>query len=128
VDKISSTLSVDPKRIYLTGSDMGGNGVWAMGLRHPEYFAALVPISGYAAYPFAIPENICDLKDMPVWVFHGERDPFVPAEDAQKLVEALNACGGKAQLTLSDRMKNDVHYNVYANQEIYDWLLKQSRP
>lgn len=41
LDEIQATISVDAKRIYLTGSDMGGNGVWAIGLRQPDYFAAL---------------------------------------------------------------------------------------
>jgi hypothetical protein len=127
LEEIQATYSVDAKRIYLTGSDMGGNGVWAIGLRRPDYFAALAPLAGYFGYPFEVPENICDLKELPVWAVHGERDPYVPAEVEQELVDALNACGGNAQLTLSPDMKNDVLYNVYESPEIYEWLLSQSR-
>lgn len=127
LEEIQSVYSVDPGRIYLTGNDMGGNGVWAIGLRHPEYFAALAPIAGYASYPFEVPENICDLKEVPVWTFHGERDEYVPAEVEQELVDALVACGGDAQITLSPDMKNDVPYKVYANPELYEWFLSHSR-
>lgn len=126
LEEIQSAVSVDPNRIYLTGNDMGGNGVWAIGLRYPGYFAALAPISGYLNYPFEVPENICDLKDVPVWAFHGKRDPFVPVEVAQELVDALNACGGNAQLTVSPRMKLEVPYNVYDDPELYEWFLSQA--
>ena len=127
LEEIQSIYSVDEKRIYLTGSDMGGNGVWSIGLRYPTYFAALVPLAGYASYPFEVPKNICALKDVAVWAFHGERDPYVPAKVEQDLVDALIACGGNAQITLSPQMKNDVPYIVYADAELYEWLLSQTK-
>ncbi len=126
LEEIRSEYAIDSKRIYLTGNDMGGNGVWAIGLRHPEYFAALAPIAGYYGYPFEVPENICDLKDVPVWAFHGRRDQFVPFEIEQELVEALVACGGNARITISPNMKNDVPYKVYADPQLYEWFLSQS--
>jgi len=126
LDEIQTAYAVDPNRIYLTGNDMGGNGVWAIGLRRPAYFAALAPISGYYGYPFEVPENICDLKDVPVWAFHGGRDPFVPVDDEQSLVDALVACGGNARFTVCPRMKVDLPYNVYTDPELFDWFLEQS--
>jgi hypothetical protein len=123
LEEIQTKLSVDTQRIYLTGNDMGGNGVWAIGLRYPEYFAALAPVAGYFGYPFEVPENICDLKDVPVWAFHGGRDQIIPLEVEQELVDALNTCGGNAQITVSPRMKLDVPYRVYENPELYDWFL-----
>jgi hypothetical protein len=126
LDEVQKNNSIDKKRIYLTGNDMGGNGVWAIGLQKPAYFAALAPVAGYARYPFEVPENICDIKDTPVWAFHGERDPFVPVEVEQAVVDALNACGGSAQITVSPDMKNDVPYKVYANPELYDWFMSKT--
>jgi hypothetical protein len=127
LEEIKANYSIDAKRIYLTGNDLGGNGVWAIGLRHPDYFAALAPVAGYATYPFEVPENICDLKDVPVWAFHGKRDPYVPVEAEQDLVDALNACGGEAQMTISPDMKNDVPFKVYAEPELYKWFLRQGK-
>ena len=127
LEEIQTTYSIDAKKIYLTGNDMGGNGVWAIGLRYPEYFAALAPVAGYFDYPFTIPENICDLKDIPVWAFHGGRDDIIPVEAGQGLVDALNACGGNAKFTVSQDMKIDVLYKVYADPELYEWFLEQTR-
>src|SRR5260221_5413073 len=35
---------VDPRRLYLTGLSMGGHGTWYVAYRHPELFAAGVPL------------------------------------------------------------------------------------
>jgi len=127
LEEIQAAYSIDTKKIYLTGSDMGGNGVWAIGLRYPEYFAALAPVAGYFGWPPEVPENICDLKDVPVWAFHGGRDDIIPVDAGQELVDALKACGGNAQFTVSQDMKIDVLYKVYADPELYEWLLEQTR-
>jgi pimeloyl-ACP methyl ester carboxylesterase len=127
LEEIRATYSIDEKKIYLTGSDMGGNGVWAIGLRYPEYFAALAPVAGYFGWPPEVPENICDLKDVPVWAFHGGRDDIIPVEAGQELVDALNDCGGNAKFTVSQDMKIDVLYKVYADPELYEWLLEQTQ-
>ena len=127
LEEIQSLYSVDNKRIYLTGNDMGGNGVWEIGLRNPEYFAALAPISGYFGWPPEIPENICDLKEVPVWAFHGGRDDIIPVEAGQELVDALNACGGNAKFTISLDMQIDVRFKIYSDTDLFEWFLSQSR-
>jgi predicted peptidase len=124
LDEVQSTYSVDAKRIYLTGAGMGGNGVWAAGLRKPDYFAALAPFDGYL-YPFGVPDNICDLKDVPVWALHGGMDFMVPPKVEQDLVDALNACGGTAQITIKPDAV--IPFNEYNGSQLYDWLLSQSR-
>lgn len=126
LDEIQTLFSVDSEYIYLIGDGVGGNGVWAIGLRYPGTFAALVPIGGYYGYPFTVPENICDLKDVPIWAFHGGKDAMVPVEAEQILVDALNACGGNAQITVKPDATINIRYEAYANPELYDWFLSHS--
>jgi predicted esterase len=126
LEEVQGVLSVDAKRIYLIGDGAGGNGVWEMGLNHPEIFAALAPIGGSVGYPFEVPDNICNLKDVPVWAFHGGKDPYVPVEVEQDLVDALNACGGNAQITVKLDATDNIREEAYANPELYDWFLSQS--
>ena len=127
LDEIQSNYAIDKNRIYLIGDGMGGNGVWHLGLKYPDVFAALVPIGGYIGYPFEIPNNICNLKDVPVWAFHGGKDINVPVSVEQDLVDALNACGGNAKISISQDMTINILFNVYTNPDLFDWLLDQSK-
>lgn len=128
LDEIQATYSVDPKRIYLTGANVGGNGTWEVGLRYPERFAALVPVIGYYDWnsPSKVPENICDLKDVPVWAFHGENDTKIPLAAQQTLVDALKACGGNVKFTVFPNYGHDIEIPAYTEPGLYDWLLAQS--
>lgn len=91
LDKVISTYSVDPNRIYLTGMSMGGHGTWDLAAEHPNRFAAIAPI---CCWPSAVPEKACNLKSLPVWAFHGAKDDVAPLEKSQEMVNAVNTCGG----------------------------------
>ena len=125
VSEIETKLPVDSDRIYLSGSSGGGYGTWEIGLRYPARFAALAPVMGYYGWPFSVPENICDLKDVPVWAFHGAKDEVLPLEVEQMIVDALQDCGGDVQFTVFPEGGHDVDEDVYAGQDLYEWLLAQ---
>ena len=96
-----TTYSVDSNRIYLTGLSIGGAGTWNFALRYPKYFAAIVPIAG--AFKFRskeIPDNLSDLKDLPIWVFHGAKYAAVQPWQTEILVDALKGCGNNMRFTL----------------------------
>jgi predicted esterase len=126
LDEIQGVLSLDPNRIYLTGVSAGGNGTWSIGLRHPERFAALAPVMGYYEWPFSVPENICELANVPVWAFHGDKDEIIPLEAEQSLVDALEACGGDVQFTIFPGIGHDLNSEKVYTSELYEWLLEQS--
>jgi predicted peptidase len=127
VNQIQATYSVDTQRVYLTGLSMGGFGTWEFALRYPWRFAAIVPIAGgYKHQSNAIPETICDLKDLPVWVFHGARDTTVVPGQSEDMVDALRACGGNVRLTLYPDADHGASWTrAYADPELYKWLLQQ---
>jgi predicted esterase len=127
LDEVQAQLSVDAERVYLTGGSGGGNGVWVISLRYPDRFAALVPFMGYYGYPFTVPEDICDIKDIPVWAFHGDADEVIPLEAEQNIVDALKACGGNVQFTIFPGLGHDLDYSLIYNSELYDWLLSHTR-
>lgn len=128
LDRIQSSYSVDPRRVYLTGLSMGGFGTWNFALRYPERFAAVVPIAGgYLKGSDAIPENICSLSDLPIWVFHGDSDTIVRPYQSKILVEALKACGGNVRLTLYPGVGHEGAWTrAYADPELYQWLFAQT--
>ena len=127
VDEIEDILSVDPNRIYLTGVSAGGNGVWEIGLHHPGHFAALAPVMGYYGWPFSVPENICDLVGVPVWAFHGDQDETTPLEAEQNIIDALEACGGDAQITIFPGVGHDLDLGNINSSDLYAWFLEHEK-
>ena len=126
--ELQADFNINPKQIYLSGILEGANGTWELGLTHPDLFAALAPVSGYLGYPYAVPENICDLKNMPIWAFHGEDDTAIPLNAEQMLVDALKACGSKTiQFTIYPDASYEIYLTVFENQNLYTWLLEQSK-
>jgi predicted peptidase len=127
LDQIKSKYSIDTQRVYLTGLSMGGAGTWNFALRYPKYFAAIVPIAG--AYKFRskeIPDDICKIKNLPIWTFHGGRDQVVGSWQTEILVNALKECGSNIRYTLYPEADHPQSWiKTYADPELYKWLFDQ---
>jgi predicted peptidase len=122
LDDIVAHYDVDTERIYLTGLSMGGYGSWALASQYPDRFAAVVPICGGGDRILAR-----TLKDVPIWAFHGAKDSVVPVEESKGLVEAVNAQGGNAKLTIYPEANHDSWTETYNNPDLYKWLLEHRR-
>ena len=122
LDEIEVKYRVDPDRVYLTGLSMGGYGTWEMALDFPDRFAAIVPICGGGD-----PADAARLKDVPVWAFHGGKDPVVPLKGEEEMVDAVKKAGGDARLTIYPEAGHDAWTETYANEEVYTWLLQHRR-
>jgi predicted peptidase len=131
LDRIESEYPVDTKRVYLTGLSMGGFGTWSLGLSHPEKFAAIAPICGGGDYitPYlAEEEHKAALQSLPVWAFHGGKDPVVPHEESERMVKFLQQIGVKeVKLTIYPDALHDSWTQTYANPELFAWFLQHSR-
>jgi predicted peptidase len=123
LDEIERSYRVDPDRVYLTGLSAGGGGVWALLLREPERFAAAIPICGAGSRA-----GIQRLKDLPIWVFHGEQDEAQPLEESTRMVEAIRARGGeKVKLTVYPGVGHDAWTPAYNDPAVWEWLFAQRR-
>ena len=128
LDSVLETMPVDPRRLYLTGLSMGAFGAWEWALSRPERFSALVSVcGGYSAAGGRMPVNLCDLRNLPVWAFHGLEDTVVPPSYSIDLIEALKACGSLARLTLYPDRGHDSWAPTYANPDLYAWMLKHEK-
>lgn len=120
LDALLKQLPVDEKRIYLTGLSMGGFGTWAWAINRPDRFAALAPICGGGN-----PLEAYKLKDIPIWVFHGAKDPVVPIKRSEEMVEAVKQAGGNVKFTVYPEAGHDAWTETYNNPQFYEWLLQQ---
>lgn len=131
LDEIMKTYAVDKSRVYLTGLSMGGYGSWSLGLAHPEKFAAMVPICGGGErihVLLASRENKEALTSLGVWAFHGAKDPVVPVEESERMIEMLKRAGVEdVKLTIYPEAQHDSWTETYRNPELYEWLLKHQR-
>ncbi|MFD2935268.1 carboxylesterase family protein [Spirosoma flavum] len=117
-----TTYRVDPKRVYLTGISMGGYGAWQTAVAYPDKFAAVVPLCGGCDDS----TQICRIKHIPVWTFHGTADDVVSISETERLVKRLEACKGQIKFTRLEKEGHAIQY-LYEDQAIYDWLLNQHR-
>ena len=122
LDELLENHRVDEDRVYLSGLSMGGYGTWAWGLHSPERFAALAPICGGGNDFLA-----CRLSHMPIWAFHGAKDRVVLLEESEKMVKAINECGGNAKLTVYPEATHNSWSMTYENPEFWSWMLSQRR-
>jgi predicted peptidase len=131
LDEMIQKYNIDTGRIYLTGLSMGGYGTWDLGLAYPEKFAAIVPICGggeLITILLSNGEKGQALRTLGVWAFHGGKDPVVPVQESQRMVDLLKKTGvQEVKLTVYPETGHDSWVEAYNNPELYDWLLAHER-
>ncbi len=120
-EQTKATYSVDPDRVYVTGLSMGGYGTWDLLVRHPDLFAAAMPLCGGADYRKA------DLiRDIPIWTFHGSADPTVPPHGTERMVnEIIDTGGDECIYTVYENSAHNIWGPVYSRTDILPWLLSK---
>ena len=123
VDALMATQPIDPARIYVVGTSMGGYGAWDFVLRNPDLAAAVVVFCG-AGDPSAVDR----LKNVPVWAFHGDQDKVVPVSGSTDMIEAMKASGAAdARLTLYEGVGHDAYTKSWKHPGLVDWLFQQRK-
>jgi pimeloyl-ACP methyl ester carboxylesterase len=119
---VKQTYRVDDTRVYLTGLSMGGFGTWALAIKHPEEFAAMIPICGGGDSAEA-----WRLRHIPIWCFHGALDNVVPVARDEQMITAVKRYNPLAKFTVYPDAFHNSWERTYNNDSVYDWLLKQTK-
>jgi predicted peptidase len=124
VDGLLKELKVDPDRVYVTGLSLGGGATWHLIASAPEKFAAAAPVCGWN--PKA--KTAEKIKNIPLWVFHGDKDKAVPLSHSQRMVDALKPLNAaEVKFTVYPGVGHDCWNQAYAEPELWNWLLAQKR-
>jgi predicted peptidase len=119
---ITNRYRIDTSRVYLSGLSYGGHGVWQWAIAHPQRFAALAPLCGWADTIQA-----ARLTNVPIWEFHGIRDSIVPVLAAQALERVIRNAGGTIAFTCYPNLGHSIWRETYGNKELFEWMFRQQR-
>lgn len=122
LERIEKDYSVDKSRIYLTGLSAGGQGTLMIAAVHPDLFAAIAPMCGFASK-----ECIDKLKGLPCWAFHCEDDPYCPADIVRQWTAYLKDAGTECKLTVYPDGGHNCWDRGYQMEDLPQWFLKHSK-
>ena len=128
-DVLGEAMSLDPEARFLTGLSAGAIGTWQWALARPDQFAGIATIAGGASMSqeVVVPEDICRLVDLPIWVAHSEADEETPIDTAAAIVAELEECGSTVvRFTVYEDLGHIESLNTaYAGPDLYEWMLEQ---
>jgi predicted peptidase len=123
VDQFLDKPFVDKHKVYVGGLSMGGMGTFEIIGREPKVFAAAFAICGgdntLNAKKYA--------KKVPLWIFHGNNDPVVPADHSQVIVDAIKEAGGNPRFTLYPGVGHNSWDNAFKEPDLLHWLFSHSK-
>lgn len=122
IDALLAEKPIDPERVYVTGHSMGGAGVWHMIAHRPSFFAAAIPVCGRPD-----PSTAPLVKDVPIWNFHGEKDPIEPVETSRRMIEAVRAAGGSPIHTEYRGVEHNSFLWAYTEPALFEWVFSKRR-
>lgn len=125
VDTLKKAHRVDDTRVYLTGISMGGFGSFDTLCAYPDTFAAAIPICGGAGINVV---KFNSIKDLPIWIFHGGKDPVVPVQFTDMAISWFKRAGApNIKVTIYPEAQHDSWTQTYDNPEVWKWLFEQKR-
>jgi predicted peptidase len=115
-------LPIDEDRIYLTGYSMGGFGTFTHLNDEPRMFAAGIPIAG--GCDAGIARN---LRRIPLWIFHGEKDDVVKPDGSRAIAKALERLKAPVKYTEFPGEGHGITGKVNEDPAVHTWLFEQKR-
>ncbi|MFH1372586.1 MAG: prolyl oligopeptidase family serine peptidase [bacterium] len=137
INAVITVYPIDTAGILLCGFSMGGYGVYRTFYETPEKFRGLAVFSGHPNlandwypgndYPdFTHPDLLTLFYNIPMFVFHGERDRNAPYKITETLVTRLEQLGGQVEFhPEADKGHEEPGKETY--QAYYDWVQKYFR-
>lgn len=147
LDAAMAEFHGDPRRVYLTGLSIGGQGAWLLAAAHPDRFAAIAPVCGFlrlkddddvpdpaddALLTREFPEALAAdpsaafarrIGKLPVWIFHGALDDAVPVANARRMDVAMRAQGGEVRYSEYPDANHNAWDHAYSEPDLVPWLL-----
>jgi poly(3-hydroxybutyrate) depolymerase len=121
---------IDPRRVYATGGSKGASELLVLMSRNLELIAAALPRSTPARPNVVAMLKIDALAKIPLWFFHGEKDPVCNVQEVRDLVKTLRDAGAGSNLKYTEISGGTHDYlgNDFPPIETLRWMWTQVRP
>jgi predicted peptidase len=142
VNDVSRKYNGDSSRFYLTGLSLGASGTWGIAKSNPDFFAAIVPISG----ALACNSGCENLVNQNIWIIHNKKDnniSYTYADEAVRQMEQMYETeflhintthlpnrdfkSVRNVFSLSESSGHDAWSDAYTSPDLYNWLLSKQR-
>jgi len=123
LDSLVQQPFTDANRVYLGGLSQGGMGVFDLVARYPGMFAAAFPICG--AGKLATAKLFA--KQVPLWIFHGDKDEIVPPHFSRDFYKQLQKQGAEVRYSEYPGVHHNSWVNAFAEPDLMRWLFMQRR-
>jgi predicted peptidase len=126
INDMKQMFNIDTNQVYLTGYSMGGYGTWSIGTAHADLFAAISPMEGALN---SYTGTLANLKNTPIWIFHGAKDMAVLPDSDRKSAETLEEFKKKygPYDYVYDEDKNTGHTKPTDLPTIWKWMFARKR-
>ena len=106
IDAVMEDYSIDRAKILLTGFSMGGYGVYRTFFETPDKYKALAVFSGTPFWKtnvtpdFTEEKNLKTFRNMPIFIFHGEKDMNIKISSVKEVAKKLKKAGARVELQI----------------------------
>jgi pimeloyl-ACP methyl ester carboxylesterase len=148
---VMKTCPIDPKRVHMMGTSMGGGSSFAYAIHRPDLIrsvCAVCPMTDFAQWAASSPylasvaatyggspadapdawakasamKNLDTFKNIPVFLVHGTADNLVPPEQSRQLAKALQARNHRVTLRESQGAGHEDRIVEPFQKEIIDFF------
>ena len=123
--QVKKRYSIDEDRVYLTGASMGGGAALWMALTRPDVWAAVAPVC--AAVIPGSEELAGNALNLPVRLFHGDRDPAVPVASSRQWQKRLLDLGVPVDYVEYPGVRHNAWDYAYRGSGLFDWFASHRR-
>ena len=131
IEDVTKYFSVDTNQIIIGGFSMGGYGALRTYYEHPELYKGVAVFAGHpnianewleGDYPnFSEAKYLSPFKDMPVFIYHGRKDPALDVQLIIDMNEKLKKAGAKTTLSIVEENGHQ-YQDDETNRLYYEWL------
>jgi len=125
IKRVSEKVHINPQQVFIGGFSQGGFATALFGFRASEVdtYRGYLEMGGGLAMPGMRLQPF--MKDEPVLVLHGDKDPVVPYARGQEVAAALRAAGADVTFITQVDVGHTIDLPKYG-PEILAWLHKQA--